>query len=440
VGKLFGTDGIRGRWGSDLDPDLVARLGRAAATVLGRGHPAPRILIGRDTRASGPDIERSLALGISSAGGVAASAGVIPTAAIARLVLGDYEAGAVISASHNPAEDNGIKFFGHDGMKLPDAVENEIEAAMDEPVPNEAAGALSSVEHEADERYLTFLLEGVTDLKGLRVVVDAANGAAYRLAPEAYRRAGANVEAINATPDGVNINADCGAVHPEGLIRAVAERGVDVGIAHDGDADRLIAVDETGEIVDGDQMLAICALEARERGALPKGAVVSTVMANLGFRKAMDREGIDIIETPVGDRYVLEAMLRQGIAMGGEQSGHLIFLERHTTGDGILSALRLMGIMASTGKSLSALAAAAPRLPQVLMNIRVVSRDGIAEATQIWDEVARVSSDLGGDGRVLVRPSGTEPLVRVMVEAATEPAARAAAQRIADAVSRALGV
>ncbi|HEX9696788.1 MAG TPA: phosphoglucosamine mutase [Actinomycetota bacterium] len=439
--RLFGTDGIRGHYGTDFDAPFVRRLGRAAAEVLGRGHPSPRILIGRDTRASGPEIERALAKGIAAANGVPVLAGVIPTAAIAHLVhSGGYEAGAVISASHNPAQDNGIKFFGDNGMKLADAIEDEIEASMGRN-GDDANGDEAGWERlpDAAERYITFLLDGATSLAGMKIVVDAANGAASAIAAEAYRRAGAIVISLYDEPDGANINDGCGAVHPEALQSAVLERGGQAGIAHDGDADRLVAVDERGALVDGDQILAICALDARRRGALPGDAIVTTVMANLGFRRAMAAEGISVSETPVGDRYVLERMLAEGIAMGGEQSGHLIFLDRHTTGCGILSAMRLLGIMAATAMPLSRLAASAPRLPQVLLNVRVATRGGLSDAAAVWDEVRRVTEEMGEDGRVLVRESGTEPVVRVMVESSRQDRAAAAAERIAKAVTDALG-
>jgi len=439
--RLFGTDGIRGHYGTDFDAPFVRRLGRAAAEVLGRGHPSPRILIGRDTRASGPEIERALAKGIAAANGVPVLAGVIPTAAIAHLVhSGGYEAGAVISASHNPAQDNGIKFFGDNGMKLADAIEDEIEASMGRN-GDDANGDEAGWERlpDAAERYITFLLDGATSLAGMKIVVDAANGAASAIAAEAYRRAGAIVISLYDEPDGANINDGCGAVHPEALQSAVLERGGQAGIAHDGDADRLVAVDERGALVDGDQILAICALDARRRGALPGDAIVTTVMANLGFRRAMAAEGISVSETPVGDRYVLERMLAEGIAMGGEQSGHLIFLDRHTTGCGILSAMRLLGIMAATAMPLSRLAASAPRLPQVLLNVRVATRGELGDAVAVWDEVRRVTEEMGEDGRVLVRESGTEPVVRVMVESSQEERATASAERIAKAVIDALG-
>lgn len=440
MGTYFGTDGVRGTFGEDLTVELASALGRAAAVVLGRGHPGPRILVGRDTRASGPALEAALLAGIAGAGGEPRRAGVIPTPAVAALTRAyGCEAGAVISASHNPARDNGIKFFGADGMKLPDAVEDDIEAVLergdgDPPEPGHARDV-----PDAEERYLAFLLDGASRLGGLRVVVDCANGAAYRVAPEAYRRAGAEVVALFADPDGSNINDGCGSTNPDHLREAVRAHGAHAGLAHDGDADRLIAVDERGELVDGDQVLAICALEAKARGALRGGAVVSTVMANLGFRRAMAAAGIEVVETAVGDRYVLEAMLERGIVMGGEQSGHLIFLDRHTTGDGILTALRLLSVMVASGKRLSDLAAVAPRAPQVLLNVKGVDKDRLDGAGAVWEEVRRVEGELATQGRVLVRPSGTEPVVRVMVEATTEPAAQAAAERIATIIRETLG-
>ena len=324
-------------------------------------------------------------------------------------------------------------------MKLPDAIEDQIESVLERGNGEAVAAGSGADATDAEERYLDFLLEGAPDLNGMRVVVDCANGAAFHAAPEAYRRAGADVSAIFAVPDGRNINDGCGSTHPEFLQRKVVESGAQVGIAHDGDADRLIAVDERGELVDGDQILAACALEAKTQGRLPGDAVVSTVMANLGFRRAMSEAGIEVVETAVGDRYVLEAMIERSIIMGGEQSGHLIFLDKHSTGDGILTALRLLGLMASSGKPLSALAALAPRAPQILINVRDVAKERLDDAGAVWDEVLRVESELGSDGRVLVRPSGTEAVVRVMVEATTENAAQSAAERIAKAVRETLG-
>jgi phosphoglucosamine mutase len=440
MGRYFGTDGVRGRYGDDLTVELAASLGHAAAVVLGRGHPRPRVLVGRDTRASGEPLEQALIAGIARAGGEALIAGVIPTPAVAHLThVYGCQAGAVISASHNPAEDNGIKFFGDNGMKLPDAVEDDIEATLEHGDGADDEPGSATALDDAEERYLSFLSGSASPLNGLHVVVDCANGAAYRVGPEAYRRAGAQVTPIAVEPDGRNINDGVGSTHPEKLLERVLAEGAQVGIAHDGDADRLVAVDERGELVDGDQILAMCALDAKARGALRGGAVVSTVMANLGFRRAMDAAGIEIVETAVGDRYVLEAMLERGISMGGEQSGHLIFLDQHTTGDGILTALRMLALMASSGRPLSELAAAAPRAPQILLNVAGVKKEALDDATPVWDEVRRVEDELGADGRVLVRPSGTEPVVRVMVEATTEAAASSAAERIAKAVRETLG-
>jgi len=437
VGRLFGTDGVRGTYGQDLTDDIARGLGHAAAAVLGRDHPKPQLLIGRDTRASGPALEHALAAGIAAAGGEAFSAGVIPTAAIAYLVhdLG-LQAGIVISASHNPARDNGIKFFGPDGMKLPDAIEDEIEAAMngDEDPPAQIADVV-----DAEDRYIEFLLDGMPSLEGLRVVVDCANGASCNVAPEVYRLAGADVHVIAADPDGTNINDHCGSTHPELLQQAVKAYGAHVGIAHDGDADRLIAVDEHAGLVDGDQILGITALDMKARAQLPGDAIVCTVMSNLGFRRAMDDNGIGLVETQVGDRYVIAAMLDNKIMLGGEQSGHIVFLDRHTTGDGILTALRLMSVIARSGKGLAELAAQIPRYPQVLENVPVRDRGLLEGAQRVWDAVHEVEAEMAGSGRVLVRASGTEPVVRVMAEAASEQAARDAVERISAVVVEVLG-
>ena len=437
MGRLFGTDGVRGTYGQDLTDDIARGLGHAAAAVLGRDHPKPQLLIGRDTRASGPALERALAAGIAAAGGEAFSAGVIPTAAIAFLVRDiGLQAGIVISASHNPASDNGIKFFGPDGMKLPDATEDEIERAMngDEDPPAQIADVV-----DAEDRYIEFLLDAMPSLDGLRVVVDCANGAACNVAPEVYRLAGADVHVIAADPDGTNINDHVGSTHPELLQQAVKAYGAHVGIAHDGDADRLIAVDEHGALVDGDQVLGISALDLKARGLLPLDSIVCTVMSNLGFRRAMEEHGIGLVETQVGDRYVLAAMLENKIALGGEQSGHIVFLDRHTTGDGILTALRLMAVIKRTGAGLSELASRIPHYPQVLLNVPVRDRGALEGAEAVWDAVRDTEASMAGAGRVLVRASGTEPVVRVMAEAATEQAARDAVDHISAVVSDVLG-
>lgn len=426
MGRLFGTDGVRGTYGTDLTDAIARALGHAAAKVLAHDASKPRLIIGRDTRASGPALERALASGIAAAGGEALSAGVLPTAAVAYLVRDlEADAGVVISASHNPAQDNGIKFFGRDGMKLADETEDAIEAAMDGSDDPDAA-----IEDlvDAEERYVDWLLEGVPSLDGLRIVVDCANGAASTVAPEVYRRAGAHVEVHFADPDGSNINDHCGSEHPELLQRVVRETGAHVGIAHDGDADRMIAVDSHGALVDGDQILGILALDAQHRGALPGNAIASTVMSNLGFRRAMEHAGVRVVETAVGDRYVLAAMLEQNIVMGGEQSGHIVFLDRHTTGDGIMTALRLLAVIATRGLDLSALAAQIPRFPQVLENVVVRDRTQLDACKPVWEAVRAAERMLGDEGRVLVRASGTEQLVRVMAEAASE-------QRASDAVA-----
>jgi phosphoglucosamine mutase len=450
VARLFGTDGVRGAYGTELTDDLARSLGYAAARVLS-SDGAARILIGRDTRASGPALERALADGIRAAGGTPVSCGVMPTAGVAHLVTCDgFSAGAVISASHNPAGDNGIKFFGADGMKLADSIEDQIEREMrDAPVVEAAsysAGVTSALgestvigelidEFESgDELYLQFLLKEVPSLQGLRVVVDCANGAASNIAPEAYRDAGADVTVLFADPDGTNINLDCGSTHPERLIQTVKATGAHIGIAHDGDADRMLAVDSHGELVDGDQVLGILALDAHERGVLPNHSVVTTVMANMGFRKAMQTAGIELIETAVGDRYVLQSMLEKGSVLGGEQSGHLIFLERHTTGDGILTALQLLGVIARTQTDLSTLAKRIPKFPQVLENVRVPSKDGLLDAAAVEDAIRSAEDELGDSGRVLVRPSGTEPVIRVMAEAASQEAAKNAVASVVAAI------
>jgi phosphoglucosamine mutase len=454
VGKLFGTDGVRGLANADLTPELALALGRAAVGELlaegaGGEGPAPArpaVLVGRDPRASGTLLESALVAGILSAGGDVLAAGVVPTPAVAFLTRHfGAAAGAVISASHNAMPDNGIKFFGPEGFKLPDAVEDRIEAALGTqdhgaPRPTGAGvGVLRPAADDAVEAYLAHLLEGIPDLDGLEVVVDCANGSAAEIAPEAYRRAGAKVTAVAADPDGHNINDGVGSTHPEHVQAALARSGARVGLAHDGDADRLLAVDEHGTLVDGDVILAICALDARDRGELPTNTVVTTVMTNLGFRQAMDHHGIAVTQTAVGDRYVLEAMRAGGHTLGGEQSGHLIFLDRATTGDGLLTGLRLLSVVARTGRPLSELATVMRRLPQVLVNVRVADRHALEGATAVWKAVEQEQARLGDTGRVLVRPSGTEALVRVMVEAETQEEANATADRLAAVVAAELG-
>jgi len=450
VGKLFGTDGVRGLANADLTPELALALGRAVVGVLRAEEPGasgrPAVVVGRDPRASGTLLESALVAGILSAGGDVLAAGVVPTPAVAFLTRHyGAAAGAVISASHNAMPDNGIKFFGPEGFKLPDAVEDRIEAALgaaDQGAPRPVGGEVGGLRRTANdavEAYLAHLLDGIPDLGGLAVVVDCANGAAAEIAPEAYRRAGAKVTAVAADPDGQNINDGVGSTHPEHVQAALAAAGAEVGLAHDGDADRLLAVDERGQLVDGDVILAVTALDAREHGGLPTGTVVTTVMTNLGFRQAMAEHGIQVEQTAVGDRYVLEAMLAGGHTVGGEQSGHLIFLDRATTGDGLLTGLRLLAVIARTGRPLSELATVMRRLPQVLVNVRVVNRHALDTASAVWRAVSDEEARLGERGRVLVRPSGTEALVRVMVEAETEHEAKAVADRLAAVVATELG-
>jgi phosphoglucosamine mutase len=438
VPRLFGTDGVRGLANVELTPDLALRLARSAARTLAAARSASRpvALVGRDPRPSGELLEAAVSAGLAAAGVDVRRLGVVPTAAVAHLVRDTGAAlGVMITASHNPMPDNGIKFFGPDGFKLSDATEDEIEAGLDEandPPSGVDVGRLLPGD-DLVERYVEHLLATLpAPADGVHVVVDAANGAATRIVPAVYERAGATVTVLNDRTDGVAINDDCGATHLDGLRAAVVAAGADLGLAHDGDADRCLAVDATGADVDGDAILAVLALALRERGALAGDAVVATVMSNLGFRKAMTANGIAVAETAVGDRYVLERMRADGLTLGGEQSGHLILLEHATTGDGLLTGLHLLARIASTGRSLAELAAVVARMPQVLVNVPVSDKDAAMSAAR--PAVAAAEAELDGDGRVLVRPSGTESLVRVMVEAATPERAQQVADRIAAAI------
>ncbi len=436
MGRLFGTDGVRGLANADLTPELATALAAAAARVVG-GQGRPVAVVGRDTRASGEMLEAAVVAGLASAGADVWRAGVLPTPAVAHLTaeLG-ADLGVMLSASHNPMPDNGVKFFAAGGHKLADADEDAVEDALgaswDRPV-GPGVGRVRDL-GDAAARYLAHLSAAVpARLDGLRGVVDCAPGAASVVAPAAYRAAGAQVSVLGAQPDGLNINAGVGSTSPEALVAAVRASRADVGIAHDGDADRCLAVDAEGRLVDGDAILAICALALREAGRLAGDAVVTTVMTNLGFRRAMDREGIRVVQTAVGDRHVLAALHREGIVLGGEQSGHLVFLDRATTGDGLLTALHLLARMAATGAPLAELAAVMRRLPQVLVNVAVADRSA-AQAPEAAAAVAAAEGELGRAGRVLVRASGTEPLVRIMVEAPSEEQARALAAAIAAVV------
>ncbi len=434
--RLFGTDGVRGLAGTELTEDLARGLGRAALTVLGRtGGTRPSFVVGRDTRDSGGWLEDALVEGIREAGGDVFIAGVEPTPAIAFLATDLHaSSGVVISASHNPPEYNGIKFFDDDGVKLSDDLEDEIEAALGERFETpDRPGELTPV-GGGRERYLEHLVEAAEGrLDGLRVVVDCANGAASEVAPVLLRRLGAEVHTIHADPDGKNINVGCGALYPEVVADEVVRLGADAGVSHDGAADRALCADAAGALVAGDQVLAACAIALRDRGALPHETVVTTVMANLGFHHAMREAGIDVVSSKVGDRYVLEDMIRTGAILGGEQSGHLIFRDRASTGDGLLTAARFLSLAVSSGRTVADLASVMVRYPQRLVNVEVSDRS-IAQAEEVLRAVSEAEAALGLDGRVLVRASGTEPLIRVMVEAETEALASGHAERIAEVV------
>ena len=468
MGQLFGTDGVRGVAGRDLDARVAMRVAAAAAVVLGGVGGRPVAVVGRDPRASGEFLEAAVVAGLAGNGVDVIRLGVIPTPGVAYLtdaLAADF--GVMLSASHNPAPDNGIKFFAAGGLKLPDEVEDEIEARMATladagdawGVPAAGFGRVREGSDEA-ERYLAHLLTtvGVTTdkhvttdkqehfgnpqagidkpLAGWRVVVDCAHGAAYRLAPRLLERIGADVIAIGVEPDGININSDCGSTSLSALRAAVVRHEADAGIAYDGDADRCLAVDASGEVIDGDQILAILALALNESGRLAGGTVVATVMANLGFRMAMADAGIDVVETPVGDRYLIAAMLDGKFVLGGEQSGHIIMLDHASTGDGMLTSVQLLVTAAASGRSLADLAQVMTRYPQVLVNVHGVDKAKAAASSELTSAVAAARAELGDSGRVLVRPSGTEPAVRVMVEAVDSSQAREVADRLAGVVRR----
>jgi phosphoglucosamine mutase len=440
MGRLFGTDGVRGLANVELTPELAMAVGAAAVRAL--EVQRPRVVIGRDTRPSGELLEAAVVAGLASAGADVVQLGVVPTPAVAHAVAASgAQLGIVLSASHNPMPDNGIKIFGSGGFKLADEVEDRIEALTTQAAESRPTGAdIGRLRVDASgpaglvEGYVRHLLAAVKHpLDGLKIVVDCAQGAASVLSPRVLREAGAEVIALAADGDGYRINDACGATSTASLQAAVVAHGADAGIAHDGDADRCLAVDAAGLLVDGDQILAIAALALRERGALAADTVVATVMSNLVFRHAMQHAGIGVLETAVGDRYVLEAMRAGSYSLGGEQSGHVVFAEHATTGDGLLTALVLLERIAATGASLAELAGVMTRLPQVLLNVR--ADRAVANAPAVLAAVDVVSAELGAAGRVLLRPSGTEPLVRVMVEAATPELARTSAERIAAVVS-----
>ena len=446
MGKLFGTDGIRGVVNNGLDATLAYQVGLAAAKVLGesQGKERPLFTIGKDTRISSDLLESALIAGLCSAGADVLRLGVIPTPAVAYLTVDTgADAGIVISASHNPFEHNGIKIFNGQGFKLSDALEEEIEQVIFDGCQVElkthgALGRVISAEEKESEAYIAHLASTIdSDLKGLKVLVDCANGAASATARRLFDRLGAQVDVINDSPDGVNINNGCGSTHLDALAQGVVKGGYDVGIAYDGDADRCLAVDETGETIDGDQIMAICGTEMKKEGKLSGDAIVATVMSNLGFRLFAKEAGIEVPCTDVGDRNVLEKMLECGYKLGGEQSGHTIFLDYATTGDGQLTSLQFLQVLARSGKKASELASCCQRYPQVLINVPVASKEDkvrIMADPGLKEETARREAEMNGEGRILIRPSGTEALIRVMVEGKTAESAQSCAQALAEYV------
>ncbi len=446
--QLFGTDGIRGVAGKHpLDHETLWSMGTALAVMLRQTSPSPRILLARDTRESGAGIAATLALSLEVAGARAEVAGVLPTPVLAFLTLdGKYDIGIMVSASHNPYHDNGVKVISGDGFKLSDEQEIELERLMSEHATE--AGSAATPEPVEDpglheKRYLDRFRDGLggdTTLSGLSVVLDCAQGAAYRLAPQVFEALGAKVQTIHCQPDGRNINLDCGSLHPEKLSRKVRESGADLGIAFDGDADRALAVDDTGRLLDGDFLLWRAALDLKARNRLAKSMVVATVMSNLWLEQVLRREGINLLRAPVGDKYVLEEMLRTGASLGGEQSGHIIYLDQSTTGDGILTGVRLADAVRRAGVPLSRWAEQYEPCPQVLINVKVRHQPVLGDHPIIGKAIKRAETNLGDQGRLLVRYSGTEPLVRVMVEGSEEKLVKSVAQDLAELIEREIGV
>jgi phosphoglucosamine mutase len=444
MARMFGTDGVRGVANTEaLSPELAFKLGRAATAVFAADTGRrPVAVIGRDTRRSGPMLAAALTAGICSAGGDVIDLGVVTTPAVAYMTVhhkADF--GVMISASHNPAPDNGIKFFSATGFKLPDAVEDQLEALVRAEVdasPRPTGAGLGTVRTDLTdvEPYIQHVVSTGTSLKGLKVVVDAGHGAAYKLSPEILRRLGAEVVELNTAPNGLNINDGCGSTHPEELQKMVVVHQANAGIAHDGDADRCIAVDERGELVDGDQLMAICALDLHARGELAKDTLVATVMSNMGLQLLLEEHGINLVKTKVGDRYVLEAMQEGGYSLGGEQSGHVIFGDYSTTGDGILTAVQVLSVLARGTRPLSELAGQMKRLPQYLENVRVGRKEGWETNRAIQEAIRAAEDRLAGKGRVLVRASGTEPLIRVMLEGPSLEQIKQMAQEIRDVILR----
>ena len=441
MSRLFGTDGVRGLVNEFLTPELAYHLGRAAASYFGQSIERPVFLIGRDTRISGGMLESALASGICAVGGDVIVLGEAPTPAIAYLVRQkECTAGVVISASHNPYPDNGIKFFDGNGFKLPDAVEDEIEelckSSADDCLPRPTKGDIGTIQYHQEwvQEYVDFVVSTSASLEGLKVVYDGAHGAASYVGPTILRHLGAEVIAINVEPNGTNINDNAGSTHLEGLQAAVLREGAHVGIANDGDADRCLMVDEKGQVLDGDQIMLLCGLHLQEQGKLKDNMIVGTVMSNIGFHKAAEELGMKTCSTAVGDRYVLEKMLAEGYSIGGEQSGHVIFLDYNSTGDGLLTAVQTLSIMKEKGKSLSELAGLMTKYPQLLVNVRVLTKAGWETNAAIQDAIREAEEELGSNGRILVRPSGTEPLIRVMAEGPDQEQLDELCHRIGDVI------
>ncbi|MFJ8071933.1 phosphoglucosamine mutase [Peribacillus sp. NPDC096447] len=447
MGKYFGTDGVRGIANSELTPELAFKLGRFGGYVLTRNTEKPKVLIGRDTRISGEMLEGALVAGLLSIGAEVMRLGVISTPGVAYLTKAlSAEAGVMISASHNPVADNGIKFFGPDGFKLSDDQEAEIEALLDmekDELPRPVGGDLGHLNDyfEGGQKYLQYLKQSVDeDFTGIHVALDCAHGATSALAMHLFADLDADISTMGASPNGLNINDKVGSTHPEALAEFLKEKGADVGLAFDGDGDRVIAIDEKGNIVDGDQIMYICAKYLKENNRLKQGTVVSTIMSNLGFYKGLEEHGIQSAQTAVGDRYVVEEMRKGGYNLGGEQSGHIIFLDYNTTGDGLLTGLQLVNIMSDTQKTLSELAGEMKKYPQTLINVRVTDKHAVTDNEKVQEVIEAVEGEMNGNGRILVRPSGTEPLVRVMAEAPTVEECTNYVDRIVAVVRAEMGI
>lgn len=447
MGKYFGTDGVRGVANSELTPELAFKLGRFGGYVLTKDKERPKVIIGRDTRISGHMLEGALVAGLLSIGAEVMRLGVISTPGVAFLTkaLG-AQAGVMISASHNPVADNGIKFFGPDGFKLSDDQELEIEGLMDlekDELPRPVGSDIGQVNDyfEGGQKYLQYLKQTVDEeFSGIHIALDCAHGATSSLATHLFADLDADLSTMGSSPNGLNINDGVGSTHPEALAAFVREKEADVGLSFDGDGDRLIAIDENGDIVDGDQILYICGKYMKEHGRLKQNTVVSTVMSNLGFYKALEANGVESVQTAVGDRYVVEEMKKTGYNLGGEQSGHIIFLDYNTTGDGLLTGLQLVNIMKITKKPLSELAGEMKKFPQKLVNIRVTDKYHVTDNEKVSAIIAEVEEEMNGNGRILVRPSGTEPLVRVMAEAPTAELCESYVHRIATVVEAEMGL